>query len=345
MAKEANNPMSPEEMAKASQDAIKAAMEQAQALYGNIPGFQAFDLAKMQEKLMADAVANIPGMEGKVQQPEMEDTSAMSPEEARKMYSQGLDFVGHAMAQCDPDMISDDVKNMFGNLDEIFDFEWEIERKNDGKLTLPQQRLLAFGAPILVLSNDYVDSIETSHEMSTLKEMLEDSWDVSDRTSALETIDWLLNEGHHAEVDKVLAEIAAKGMENISEEELQDEETKTGEVCTTVGKMLDEDYCSTEDLPVTTLAWDLVRATNMARWTYLCGYINEQEMWQTMQAVAASAEEHFASWNAYGLSFVLGRGAWQGDTDQCEDAYEIVSTLQEKAESPWIQFEFNPSNG
>ena len=181
--------------------------------------------------------------------------------------------------------------------------------------------------------------------MSTLKEMLEDSWDVSDRASALETIDWLLNEGHHREVDKVLAEIAAKGMENISEEELQDEETKTGEVCTAVGKILDEDYCSTEDLPVTALAWDLVRATNMARWTYLCGYINEQEMWQTMQAVAASAEEHFASWNAYGLSFVLGRGAWQGDTDQCEDAYEIVSTLQEKAESPWMQFEFNPSNG
>ena len=175
MAKEANNPMSPEEMAKASQDAIKAAMEQAQALYGNIPGFQAFDLAKMQEKLMADAVANIPGMEGKVQQPEIEDTSAMSPEEARNMYSQQLDFIGHAMAQCDPDMISDDVKNMFGNLDEMFDFEWEIENKNDGKLTIPQQRLLAFGAPLLVLSSDYVDSIETSHEMSTLKEMLEDS--------------------------------------------------------------------------------------------------------------------------------------------------------------------------
>ena len=345
MSKETNNPMSPEEMAKASQDAIKAAMEQAQALYGNIPGFQSFDLAKMQEKLIADAAANIPGMEGKVQQPEMEDTSAMSPEEVMKMYSQGLDFAGHAMAQCDPDMMSDDMKDMLAGMDDMFDFEWEIERKDDGKLTPPQQRLLAFGAPLLVLSSDYVDSIETSHEMSTLKEMLEDSWDVSDRASALETIDWLLNEGHHAEVDKVLAEIAAKGMENISEEELQDEETKTGEVCTTVWKMLDEDYCSAEDLPVTALAWDLVRAANIARWTYLCGYINEQEMWQTMQAVAESAEEHFASWNAYGLSFVLGRGAWQGDTDQCEGAYEIVSTLLEKAESPWMQFEFNPSNG
>ena len=94
MVKEANNPMNPEEMAKASQDAIKAAMEQAQALYGNIPGFQAFDLAKMQEKLMADAVANIPGMEGKVQQPEIEDTSAMTPEEVREEPPEFLN--GHA---------------------------------------------------------------------------------------------------------------------------------------------------------------------------------------------------------------------------------------------------------
>ena len=38
-------------------------------------------------------------------------------------------------------------------------------------------------------------------------------------------------------------------------------------------------------------------------------------MWQTMQAVAESVGEHFVSWNAYGLSFVLGRGAWQGDSD------------------------------
>lgn len=345
MSKETNNSMSPEEMAKASQDAIKAAMEQAQALYGNIPGFQSFDLAKMQEKLIADAAANIPGMEGKVQQPEMEDTSAMSPEEVMKMYSQGLDFVGHAMVQCDPDMMSDDMKDMLAGMDDMFDFEWEIERKDDGKLTPTQQRLLAFGAPLLVLSSDYVDSIETSHEMYNLKEMLKDSWDVTDRTSALETIGWLLHEGHHEKVDKVLAEVVAKGLDNLSEEELQDEETKTAEVCTTIEKMLEDGYCSAEDLPATALAWDLVRAVNMARWTHLFGYISEEEMWQTMQAVAESAGEHFVSWNAYGLSFVLGRGAWQGDSDQCEGAYEIVSTLLEKAESPWMQFEFNPSNG
>lgn len=62
-------PQTPEEMMAATQDAMKEAMEQAQALYGNIPGF---NLAKMQEKLMADAVGYIPGMDAsRVQYPEV----------------------------------------------------------------------------------------------------------------------------------------------------------------------------------------------------------------------------------------------------------------------------------
>lgn len=41
MTKENSNSQNPEEMAKAAQEAaVKAAMEQAQAMFGNIPGFQ-----------------------------------------------------------------------------------------------------------------------------------------------------------------------------------------------------------------------------------------------------------------------------------------------------------------
>ena len=41
MTKEKTTSQSPEEMAKAAQEAaVKAAMEQAQSMFGNIPGFQ-----------------------------------------------------------------------------------------------------------------------------------------------------------------------------------------------------------------------------------------------------------------------------------------------------------------
>ena len=51
MTKEKSNPQSPEEMAKTAQEAaVKSAMEQAQAMFGNIPGFQM--PGGMQEQIM-----------------------------------------------------------------------------------------------------------------------------------------------------------------------------------------------------------------------------------------------------------------------------------------------------
>ena len=49
MKKDKTNPQSPEEMAIAAQEAaIKAAMEQARSMFGNIPGFQMPDMAAAQ---------------------------------------------------------------------------------------------------------------------------------------------------------------------------------------------------------------------------------------------------------------------------------------------------------
>ena len=101
--------------------------------------------------------------------------------------------------------------------------------------------------------------------------------------------------------------------------------------------MLDNGYCTEDELPHTALAWDLVRVINLARWAYLCGYISEEEMWQVMGTAAGIAHERFASWKEYGLSFVFGRGVWHGEPADSETAYEIVSTLLEKDESPWQQ--------
>ena len=56
-------PQTPEEIAREAQaQAMKAALEQAQALYGNVPGFEGTDLMKMHEKLMQDSAEMFPGV-------------------------------------------------------------------------------------------------------------------------------------------------------------------------------------------------------------------------------------------------------------------------------------------
>ena len=226
-----------------------------------------------------------------------------------------------------------DRKEMAERLQEyLLDLEWG--------LTDEQAHLLAFGAPLLVYNAEEVDSIESQIDADAFREQLRSWWNITDKASTLEIADWLLNEGHHADADEAFAELRERGLENITDEERDDEESKMGDVCLIVEHMLENEYCANHDLPTTAIAWDLVRLVNLARWARLCGYLSENEMWQMARVAADTARKTFGSWKEYGLSFAFGRGVWHGDPDDCDTAYEIISTLLEKEESPWKQIEW-----
>ncbi len=111
-------------------------------------------------------------------------------------------------------------------------------------------------------------------------------------------------------------------------------------MCTIAEFVIEAKEATIDIFPKTIIAWDLVRAVNVARWAFLCGYMKENEMWQTAKTVADKAKKIFNSWEEYGLSFAVGRGVWQGDPEDYETADEVVSTLLENEESPWKQIEW-----
>ena len=301
MAKEKANPQSPEEMVKAAQEAaVKAAMEQAQSMFGNIPGFQM--PGGMQEHIMAEIGADIPNMaEIQAQQEAMLRAAGVDPATVAQAGMQNLAYAQQMMRETMDGTLGKKLSSsdtMAQMMEAFGDDEWTINRTEDCKLTPEQLRLLAFGAPMLVYNDEQVDAIESDEDVETIKYTLEDWWDVTDRDSTLGIVKWLLEEGHHAEADDALAEIRTRGL---------------------------------------VIAWDLVRLVNLGRWAYLCGYVNEEEMWQIMQIAADTAVQHFSSWEEYGRSFIMGRGVWHGDPDDSETAYDIVSLLLENEESPWKQ--------
>ena len=334
MTKEKADPQSPEEMARAAQEAaVKAAMEQAQAMFGNIPGFQMPE--GMQEQLMAQMGAGMPDMAAAQAQHEaMLKAAGIDPETVAQAGRQNMAYAqqlysSDAMAQ---------MMEAFGNLE---DTDWNISKADDGKLDTAQLRLLAFGAPMLVYNDENVDSVDCPEEdVESIRSTIESWWNVTDRESALEIVKWLLEEGHHADADKALEKIRKRGIEDISQEERDDEESKMGDVCLITESMEENGWCPGGQMPGSVIAWDLVRVVNLARWSYLCGYLNEDEMWQVMQLAADTALEHFSSWEEYGASFIMGRGVWHGDPGDSETAYGIVSLLLEDSESPWKKSSF-----
>lgn len=73
---------------------------------------------------------------------------------------------------------------------------------------------------------------------------------------------------------------------------------------------------------------------------YVAGVTTAMGRIVDLVVAADTARKTFESWKEYGLSFAFGRGVWHGDPDDCDTAYEIISTLLEKEESPWKQIEW-----
>ena len=345
MTKEKVNPQSPEEMAKAAQEAaIKAAMEQAQAMFGSVPGFQMPE--GMQEHLMEQMGAGMPDMAAAQAQHEaMQKAAGVDPATVAQAGRQNMAYAQQMMQEMMGGALGEELSSsdaMAQMMDAFGSDGWTINKTGDGKLDAAQLRLLAFGAPMLVYNDENVDSIDCPEEdVESIRSTIESWWNVTDRESTLEIVKWLLEEGHHADADKALEKVRKQGLGNISQEERDDEESKMGDVCLIAESIEENGWCPGGQMPNSVIAWDLVRVVNLGRWAYLCGYVNEEEMWQIMQVAADTALEHFSSWEEYGASFVMGRSVWHGDPDDSETAYEIVSLLLEDDESPWKESNFN----
>ena len=365
MSQEKVNPQSPEEITKAAQEAaIKAAMEQAQSMLGSIPGFQIPDIAAMQEQIRAQMQVAVPNLsEIQAQQAAMGTLGGINADHIAQEGQDNMAFASQMMQammdgsleealrktndniendwidgeDTDKENLYDDAEDNDNLLIAVKDEElWQIERADDGLLTPRQLHLLAFGAPLFVYNSEQVDSTGSTYSANTTREQMQSWWGIVDHDTTFETVRWLLEEGHHTTADRILHILRTEGIEALQRGAEEDEELaeKIDEVLPIL-QLMPRLGCTTDELPATSIGWDLVRVTNVARWTYQCGYISEEEIWQVMELVESIARQYFTSWQEYGFSYILGRGVWHGDRQDSMLAYEISETLLRKKESPW----------
>ena len=55
---------------------------------------------------------------------------------------------------------------------------------------------------MLVYNDENVDTIDCENDIDSIKCTLREWWNVTDRESTLDIVQWLLEEGHHAEADR-----------------------------------------------------------------------------------------------------------------------------------------------
>ena len=171
-----------------------------------------------------------------------------------------------------------------------------------------------------------------------IKSGLKESWEVTDRATAEDTINWLLEEGGHNAL--LLEEYKENSLSEYTREELiealSDSSYTDNDRAYYLG--LYDAVANYGDNAI--LAWDLSRAMQLSAWYYLAGYYTYEEAMDKSLAIAKKLQEAYGSWDEMTDSYLFGFQYWNGDdmsdeTSESYARYQIYQDLVEQTDSPY----------
>lgn len=153
--------------------------------------------------------------------------------------------------------------------------------------------------------------------------MLENSWDVTDRSSADETLDWILTEGHRTDF-MYTGELLSMMVEEVGEDELInflmeefDESQDEADFDFATYEMYKEYGETAID------GWDYCRALSLLSFYYMAGYYTKEEALDKSLEIAETVQPLFSSWDELIDSYLRGYEYWaEEDSSERREIYE-----------------------
>lgn len=187
---------------------------------------------------------------------------------------------------------------------------------------------------------NHIGGYETKNLLNVqmIKSGLKESWEVTDRTTADDTLNWLLEQGGHNAV--LLEEYKESSLSEYTREELievlSDSSYTDNDRAYYLG--LYDAVANYGDNAI--LAWDLSRAMQLSAWYYLADYYTYEEAMDKSLAIAKRLQEAYGSWDEMTDSYLYGFQYWNGDDMSDENSesyarYQIYQELVEQTDSPY----------
>jgi hypothetical protein len=167
---------------------------------------------------------------------------------------------------------------------------------------------------------------------ATEQELLSEWWDVTDRASADETLDWILNEGHRADFVENMQTLEGAGITaDTPQEELISMLTSDYGLDNDEAQSYADSYAIyTEYGPDAISGWDYCRAMNLMGYYYIAGYYSEQEALDKSLEIAQTMQPLFESWDDLIDSYLRGYEYWaDGDSEERRAIYEEIKTRED----------------
>lgn len=172
----------------------------------------------------------------------------------------------------------------------------------------------------------------TEENKETSKTLLEYSWSVKDRESALETTAKLLKDGHRKKCIDDTKQLEEWGILELGEKEFV-EQLLTKELDDEPGRYAVAYLFHQEGIePEYMAAWDLCRVNQLYADYYFCGYMSYEEAMDASLANSLNLQKLYGSWEEMVEAYLLGYQFWQGEpvTNAADYGFDYDSPTEER---------------
>lgn len=170
------------------------------------------------------------------------------------------------------------------------------------------------------------------------QEVLVDAWDIRDESSAWRVLNWLTVEGgHRVKFDRLRSglPLMTPQQQNRYISSIQDE-------FSAVELLIIQRYH--RHLPTAgILAWDLGRAAFICHLCMTFGHIQQEEAWHYLMQNAQLIQQSYASWEEYGMAYIIGRQFWAKELEDEVTVGHIrhIRHSLNQSDSPWRILSWN----
>ena len=162
-------------------------------------------------------------------------------------------------------------------------------------------------------------------------QLLEEWWEVTDRQSADETMNWLLTEGHRADFVDTMEYYAENGVADIAAADRAAWLYENFEMTEEEGVEIAEWYNLYEEQGENAIAaWDYSRAMSLLGYYFLAGYYTEAEALDKSLEVATTIQGAWGSWDEFMEGYFKGYEWWSAESsDERRALYEELKAADD----------------
>lgn len=166
------------------------------------------------------------------------------------------------------------------------------------------------------------------------RSLLEEWWDVTDRASADDTLDWILSEGHRTGFADDMEFLAEYGLGDVEEDMRAAFLVEYFELSEDSALSYASAYKLYEQYGANAIdGWDYCRALNLMGYYYLAGYYTLDEALDTSLEIALVLQPMFDSWDELVDSYLRGYEYW-AETDSAARR-KVYEDLKLRDDNPY----------